>query len=200
LEDPPSNFYFCLVTSHPEQVLPTIVSRCQGFRFAPLKKDEIIQGLKNLYGVSDQQAQFATAQADGSLVKAIEILHTGDIARTIAIDEFIMKQVIMRKLEELYKQVRNSKDLDKRQMKDILLNIDHWLRDIMLMNVGLEPVYNADLLDRLIKFQNNIKYDNLLELRKILLLMIDLIEKNVYIELIYLNLIHKFQKNMSLKK
>jgi DNA polymerase-3 subunit delta' len=194
LEEAPANFYICLVTSNPEQILPTIASRCQEFYFPPLSEGDIIHGLMEFYNCSQEKAQFATDRADGSFVKAVEIFKQGDPTREIAFDNFLRKQVVMKDLNNLIQQMHNSKEWNRREMRDILLNVDHWLRDVMMMDCGLKPKYFADKKENLDKFQSDIKYSNLLELRKDLWQSVDLIEKNVYIDLIYINLVQAFQK------
>lgn len=41
LEEPPPNLIFVLATTEPEKLLPTVLSRCQHFRFRRLTEDEI---------------------------------------------------------------------------------------------------------------------------------------------------------------
>ena len=43
LEEPPQNTYFFLITARPERLLPTILSRCQHLRLAPLTKDQMLE-------------------------------------------------------------------------------------------------------------------------------------------------------------
>lgn len=42
LEEPPNNVYSILCTTNPEQLLPTIVSRCHSFQFKPLSPNEMM--------------------------------------------------------------------------------------------------------------------------------------------------------------
>ena len=48
LEEPPSHVKFILATTEPEKVLPTILSRCQRFRFSQYFSREIARHLKEI--------------------------------------------------------------------------------------------------------------------------------------------------------
>ena len=50
LEEPPQGVHFILVTSQPDLLLPTIVSRCAMIPFEPVGDEEMLQGLVRLYG------------------------------------------------------------------------------------------------------------------------------------------------------
>jgi len=203
LEEPPGGFYLCLCTSRPEALLPTTVSRCQPFYFPPLKRDEVAAGLKSAYGVDAEKAESVADRSDGDMVRAIELVKSEDTLRTVAVDGVLM-QILTKKYGEFFKILREFQMYgeygDKSIAKEILLNIDHWLRDIDLMDHGLEPVYNRDLMDRLEKFRASIAYENIPEMRELLLKSVDLIDKNVYIDTIYLNIANCFSKNMIWKR
>jgi len=47
LEEPPAGIVFILVTDDPAGILPTVVSRCQQYRFNPLSGEEVMQVLTN---------------------------------------------------------------------------------------------------------------------------------------------------------
>jgi DNA polymerase III subunit delta' len=52
LEEPPPHSFFFLVGTNPERQLPTVVSRCQVVRFAPLADDLVAEILRR-HGVTD---------------------------------------------------------------------------------------------------------------------------------------------------
>jgi DNA polymerase-3 subunit delta' len=56
LEEPPPGSLLILIGSSPERQLPTVVSRCQVVRFAPLK-DDLVGALLEEQGVSDAAAR-----------------------------------------------------------------------------------------------------------------------------------------------
>ena len=72
LEEPPTASAFVLVTARPDLLLPTVRSRCQRVRFAPLGAAEIARVLIQGHEYSETDAHAAAALADGSLARALE--------------------------------------------------------------------------------------------------------------------------------
>ena len=72
LEEPPAASTFVLVTARPDLLLPTVRSRCQRVRFAPLSPANIAQVLVRDHGFAEHDAHAAAALADGSLARALE--------------------------------------------------------------------------------------------------------------------------------
>jgi len=73
LEEPPPWVMLILVTSNDAALLPTIGSRCQVYRFAPLAIDDLVEQLVAERGVDREQATLLAALSGGSLQRAIEL-------------------------------------------------------------------------------------------------------------------------------
>ncbi len=71
LEEPPQDVAFILVSSNPEAILPTIMSRCRMVQFKPLPANEMISFLANKYSLSYDEAILATKLSGGILGIAI---------------------------------------------------------------------------------------------------------------------------------
>jgi DNA polymerase-3 subunit delta' len=87
LEEPPSSSVFILVTSRPDTLLPTVLSRCPQLRFRPLVADDIAAALV-ARGHSESEARAVAASADGSLGQALaasagELVEARDIAQRV---------------------------------------------------------------------------------------------------------------------
>lgn len=72
LEEPPEHVIFILATTEPEKILPTIMSRCQHYRFRRLSEEEIagkLQTLAKQEGVSatPDALQLLSRLADGAM-------------------------------------------------------------------------------------------------------------------------------------
>ena len=78
LEEPPGRTTLVLVATNAAVLLPTIRSRCQQVRFAPLEEAEI-ESLLVAAGTEPADARTAAPLAEGSLVRARE-LASGDLA------------------------------------------------------------------------------------------------------------------------
>jgi len=72
LEEPPSSSMFVLVTSRPDELLPTVRSRCQRLRFGRLAPGDVASLLMRSHGYSAADAHAAASAADGSLGMALE--------------------------------------------------------------------------------------------------------------------------------
>ncbi len=73
LEEPPGDALILLITALPQSLLPTIRSRCQEIRFQPLPRQTLAQALKRKRGLSDGDAWFAAALAQGSMGRGLDM-------------------------------------------------------------------------------------------------------------------------------
>lgn len=74
LEEPPAWAVLVLVTSNDAALLPTILSRCQIFRFAPLAPDDLAELLETRHDVAADRARLLAALSGGSLTHALELV------------------------------------------------------------------------------------------------------------------------------
>ena len=79
LEEPPQGLIFILATTEPERLPPTILSRCQHFRFRRLDEEEIRGKLEQLCREADVETETAALQlvarsADGAMRDAESLL------------------------------------------------------------------------------------------------------------------------------
>jgi DNA polymerase-3 subunit gamma/tau len=100
LEEPPSHSRFILATTDPEELLPTIVSRCQRFEFRRVGADDMLRRLKTVailerIAISDDALRLIARHATGSLRDALGLLEQlallahepGAPEETTAVDE-----------------------------------------------------------------------------------------------------------------
>jgi DNA polymerase III subunit delta' len=73
LEEPPPTSYIFLITSRAESLLPTIRSRCQTLRFAPVPVDEIERYLINERAFTHDEARLASRLSRGSIGRAVSM-------------------------------------------------------------------------------------------------------------------------------
>jgi len=84
LEDPPPSAHFILVSEQPDQMLPTILSRCQVIRVPPIPDEVLSETLsKQFPDASARERETAVMLAGGSLAEALhgmesqEDIHAG---------------------------------------------------------------------------------------------------------------------------
>ncbi len=78
LEEPPANCLLVLTSSTPQRLLPTILSRCQRLRFAPLAPAWMEARVQLFCKVDPLQARLAAAVSQGSMLAAERYL-AGDL-------------------------------------------------------------------------------------------------------------------------
>ncbi len=72
LEEPAGGSLFVLMTEAPDDVLPTVVSRCRRVEFAPLGLPDIVRVLIDHHGVTEDRARWS-ATAGGDLATALRL-------------------------------------------------------------------------------------------------------------------------------
>ncbi len=79
LEEPPRHVVFILATTHPHDLLPTILSRCQRFDFRRITQDDIVAHLRDIchaegYVITENSLNLIASSSFGSLRDALVIL------------------------------------------------------------------------------------------------------------------------------
>lgn len=152
LEEPPPSSHIILITSRPAMLLPTILSRCQAIRFAPLSVAEIEAQLAREEGLKAGEVSLRSMLAAGSMGRA---LHTD-------LNEYeTQRNVMMRVLEALtvtpdrQQLLTVSEDLNSLKFKDdyetMLDVLEALIRDAWILGLGGAVIVNKDLRARLTK-------------------------------------------------
>jgi DNA polymerase-3 subunit delta' len=84
LEEPPGNALIILLTENAGMLLPTVRSRCQLMRFAPLSPEHLLTLLKRS-GMASDAAALIAPMSGGSLQKALELDNEALVARREAV-------------------------------------------------------------------------------------------------------------------
>jgi len=75
IEEPPEKTILLLITENEDQILQTILSRCQTIKLFPLSENHIKDALVEREHITENEAIKIAHQADGNWNKAIQILH-----------------------------------------------------------------------------------------------------------------------------
>lgn len=103
LEEPPKGALLFLITTHPNRLLPTILSRCRKMTLRGLSFDEMMQGLTVLRPMLSKIEKEKIIQfSDGSLGKALQLLDSGHLNLKEIVDNLLNAPL---KGKEIYKQV-----------------------------------------------------------------------------------------------
>jgi DNA polymerase-3 subunit delta' len=85
LEEPPSWTVLVLLTANENAILPTLLSRCQKFRFLPLSPQDVAAILTREREVPPQEAKLAAGVSGGNLNRAMALVEGLETLRTEAL-------------------------------------------------------------------------------------------------------------------
>lgn len=194
LEEPSENVMFILTSSRPEQLLPTIISRCQEIRLQALSSGDIEEGLTRYDGISREDAAYLARISDGSY----------SLARFYDIDELRQTR------EELVDFLRFSYTQDARSLTDLIttwqkrLNresqiglcntLEQLLRDILVYRETAEQklITNISQIAVIRRFSDSMKQARLEEMIEHLQHLKQLLYQNIQFKLVMTALSFRF--------
>lgn len=137
LEEPPPQTLIILLAEQTQQLLETIVSRCQIIRFQFLKKELIQQILLEQPGLSEADITFLSNYALGQIrpdwIENIEILQPlRDKVQTLFLS---LSSENMNQVFEAVDEIGGNKEGKWGYMLDFL---EYWLRDLEWLHLGLD--------------------------------------------------------------
>jgi len=186
LEEPPPRTIFVLTTSRPDQLLPTILSRCQRLRFDPLLPETIESALVEREGVEPNGAAMLARMADGSYSRALDLFHNEDLmtSRDLVLDYF--RAAYTQKIESLNACIQEIKQQGRERVKSVLRLMLRWVRDLMLYrSMGEEaPLVNVDQSDAVARFCRNLPDADLEGMVALVEEALHLTERNVRTQLV----------------
>lgn len=141
LEEPPSYINIILITSNSNNLIPTILSRCQIIKFYPVENSKIVQLLRKEYDKTLEEASFIADFTKGSIGKSIMLSQSDDFfKKREEIIEIIQSIINGDKIK-----IFNSIDFflkNKEDYEEILDIILYWFRDIIIY----QQVEDSDLI------------------------------------------------------
>jgi len=164
LEEPPESSILILVTAKPNDLLPTIRSRCQLFRFLPLPFAEMEQQLSKREDLSDPDLRLVSHIAGGSIGKAL----TFDLSayKEQRQEVFGLLETCSGKFSYVSANKQISGILDKRELvhfEEKMQILQSLLRDVYLLKLDPSSPFliNQDLIELLEKVGQSISLDRI---------------------------------------
>ena len=152
LEEPPRTSHLILITARPAMLLPTIISRCQMIRFAPLTPAEIESHLNKNKLVDNKTARIRARAAGGSMGRALSNDLVTFTSQRKAMLKVINALVLSENRAEL---LRSAEQLNEAQYKEEFEErldvLETMIRDVWMLSLGVKPsqLVNEDLLAEL---------------------------------------------------
>lgn len=131
LEEPPNYVHFILISSSPNELLPTILSRVQSIKFYPVEYVRIIDLLVKRYNKTQQEARYISEFSKGSVGKSIELAQDDNFFRRrdeiINIIDSLVNGDKTKAFSKMNFFIENKEIID--EILDIFLL---WFRDLLL--------------------------------------------------------------------
>jgi DNA polymerase-3 subunit delta' len=144
LEEPPARVVLLLTAARRDQVLPTVLSRCQVFPLRPLPEEQVRSALQERWGAAADRAELLARLSGGRLGWAVSAL--GDEAlwqeRSRCLDDLLLLST-----QDAYDRLRYAEALSRGDdgFEPALGHWATWWRDVLLVQSGLAAqVLNTD--------------------------------------------------------
>ena len=167
LEEPPENTVLILIAENQEEILPTILSRCQLVKINKIDDVAMAEALLKK-GVPQSNTQHIAYLADGNFNEALKLMESETDANTRLLTQWL-DYAINLKAGELLKWTEENGKIGRENLKSFLEYSTHIFREaLMLLHVkNYSPRLaneELNLAARINKFLTYKKLSNLLEL------------------------------------
>jgi DNA polymerase-3 subunit delta' len=147
IEEPPDNTIFILVAASEENILPTILSRCQFVKVPRLTIDEVASALIGRAKLAPEKAKQVAILAEGNYREALHLIQHSDQDYISMIKDWLNAILKMGPLAQL-KWVEEMSKLGREQQKQFLKYFNHLLEhSIRLKTMGSALPLDSDLKD-----------------------------------------------------
>ena len=141
LEEPPPRVLLLLLTTHPEDLPPTVVSRCQRLELRSLSREQVREMLTQRYGMEEEGAQELARLSQGCLGWALQAAQDPEVLRERNSRLERIAHLSQAPLQERFTYAEEVANLFQRHRpagrQELYLWL-RWWRDIMLTKVGLD--------------------------------------------------------------
>ena len=131
LEEPPSYINIILITSNMNNLVPTIISRCQVVKFYPVENKKIMEILVERYEKTQEEAGFIAHFTKGSIGKSINLSKSKEFFQKREEAIGIIHNIISGEKINIF----NSMDFfnsNKDSIEEILDIFLYWFRDLLI--------------------------------------------------------------------
>ena len=197
LEEPLPGTILLLTTSAKDQLLPTIVSRCQLIKCDILAENDMETALINRDGVEASVARLVAQLSNGSYSNArrLSVLNMTEERKDVV--EFLRlvlgkrKTVLIDAIDEL------ASSTDRSGIERWLKLLQSWLRDALLIQQRTHPPIMEDEKQSMDNFIRNFQHANLVAAIQSVEKAIAHLDNNVYLHLILTTLAIDLRKNIT---
>ena len=167
IEEPPPNTLFILVAENEEQILPTILSRCQLIKIPLLENNEIEAALIHRANANEDTARQIAAIAEGNYREALQLLQHAEEDWQALLRDWL-KFIIRQMLNDQVKFADEISKLGREKQKQFLRYFNHMLEQAIRIkilgadNIAL-PENEKDFAQRLNKIAGVSQMEKIIE-------------------------------------
>lgn len=151
LEEPPPNFTFFLVTSNPQFLTPTVLSRCIKYDFGNLSREELTTIIKKKLGFSSKKSEVLGLLAAGSSLDVFK--HAGHYLKYRKMAVELLAGIKKRPLIDSVDYVDKIEKEDLPIFTDMIVLL---LTDFLLLKNNIPDLTNKDMEEDLVKIVKDI--------------------------------------------
>jgi DNA polymerase-3 subunit delta' len=189
LEEPPPGILFIIITSDKDKLLPTIQSRCWPICFEPLAIHSITDILVNHFGVDEKIAEKAAMFSNGSITNAVNLSGKEFESLLESVISFL-RFSIGKKYQSAYKELSNlTRNQSVEEFKLTLSLIRNWLNDVVRTHHSYDNFYFENYKDTFSKFEQRYGKNNIENVLTKLDLLEDYYNRNLNLNVLFLNII-----------
>jgi DNA polymerase-3 subunit delta' len=179
LEEPPPQVVLMLTAASPEQLLPTIVSRCEILRLRSTPLDKVEVGLQELFGVDPERARMLAHVSAGRSGYALRLYQEPNLMQ--------QRRTLLEDLSRLLEANRLDRfsyveplTKDKDSLRFTLLIWHSFWRDVFVQATGASaPVTNLDFRTEIASAAEKFSLDKSFRIASALERTINLLDSNI---------------------
>ena len=178
IEEPPPDSLIILITARPASLLPTIRSRCQEVRFAPLAVAQVEEALCRRRGLAKPDAQFLAMLSGGRLGFALEADAKAFRAQQTAFLQLVSPE-ILKSIGGLLNVCEST--IKSEQPEQVFGWVAAWFRDLAIVKIGgnRQRLINQDQAAELDRLAARLSLEKILDLAEFVESMERGLERNL---------------------
>jgi len=199
IEEPPEKTVFLFVSIEPDQILPTILSRCQSIKIPKIAPEKMEIFLQNRYHLQGDELRQVLRRADGNMLEAVEFIRNRE-AENAYLQLFIrwMRLSYALNIPEILNWVDKMTALGRERQKAFLKYVMYMTRENFMLHIfhgrQMTTQMTKEELDFSARFSDFIHENNIEELYNLINQAYYHIMSNAYHKIVFLDVSLKLNK------
>lgn len=135
IEEPPEYAIIFLLTDNIDKLLPTIISRCVVLNMKPIREMDMIRYMRDVLGISEEQAYFCERFAFGNLGKAVRLATSENYQEIKESSVRLLRNIYKMDTEDIILAAKKLADY-KLEMQDLMDIMQMWYRDVLMFKIS----------------------------------------------------------------